>query len=356
MTKEVNMLVPREELKALMKNKFMAAGLHEDHAEQMAEVLTWSSERGLHSHGEVRVEYYTERISKGGTTIDPKSTWTQTGPCTGILDGDNGCGYPFAIEGMKKAIELAKENGIGFVGVSNVGHTGAIGYYTEMAAKEGMIGLSCTQSDPMVIPYGGAEPFYGTNPIALAAPTADGRIVSFDMATTVQAWGKILDAKSAGRSIPEGWAVDEEGLPVTDPHQVNALVAIAGPKGYGLMMMVDILSGVLLGVPAGKNVSSMYHDLSEGRRLGHLNVAINPDFFCGGDAFREKMTQVIDELNAVKPGVGFDKVYWPGERAQMRINATNEAGGIEVVDDIYDYLVSDDLYRKSWDHKNRFAE
>lgn len=350
------MLVPREELKALMKNKFIKAGMHEDHAEDMAEVMTWSSERGLHSHGEVRVEYYTERISKGGTTIDPNVTWTQTGPCSGILDGDNGCGYPFAIEGMRKAIALAKENGIGVVGVSNVGHTGAIGYYTEMAAKEGMIGLACTQSDPMVVPFGGAEPFYGTNPIAVAAPTVDDRIVSFDMATTVGAWGKILDAKSAGRSIPEGWAVDESGAVTTDPHQVNALLAIAGAKGYGLMMVVDILSGVLLGVPAGKHVSSMYHDLSEGRRLGHLNVAINPDYFVGGDAFKQHMTEVIEELNAVKPAPGYDQVYWPGQRAALRVEATKQAGGIEVVDDIYDYLVSDDLYRKSWDHKNRFAE
>ena len=350
------MLVSREELKSLMKNKFMAAGMHEDHAEAQAEVLTWSSERGLHSHGEVRVEYYTERISKGGMTIDPNWTWKQTGPCTGILDADNGCGYPFAIQGMEKAIEMAKESGIGFVGVANVSHTGAIGYYTEMAAKAGMIGLCCTQSDPMVIPYGGAEPFYGTNPIALACPTADDRIVSFDMATTVQAWGKILDAKSAGRSIPDTWAVDEDGNPVTDPHLVNALVAIAGPKGYGLMMMVDILSGVLLGVPAGKNVSSMYHDLSEGRRLGHLNVAINPEFFCGDTAFREKMSQTLDELCAVKPGPGFDKVYYPGERAQLRIQATKDAGGIEIVDEIYDYLKSDKLYIHSWDHKNRFAE
>ena len=129
------MLVKREELKSLMKNKFMAAGLHEDHADKMAEVLTWSSERGLHSHGEVRVEYYTERISKGGMTIDPDWTWTQTGPCTGIVDGDNGCGYPFAILGLEKAMELAKENGIGVVGVKRVSHTGALGYYTEMAAK-----------------------------------------------------------------------------------------------------------------------------------------------------------------------------------------------------------------------------
>ena len=350
------MLVKREELKSLMKNKFMAAGLHEDHADKMAEVLTWSSERGLHSHGEVRVEYYTERISKGGMTIDPEWTWTQTGPCTGIVDGDNGCGYPFAILGLEKAMELAKENGIGVVGVKRVSHTGALGYYTEMAAKNDLCCLTMCQSDPMVIPYGGAEPFYGTTPIAFGAPTADERFVNFDMATTVQAWGKILDAKSAGRSIPDDWAVDVDGNPTTDPHQVNALRAIAGPKGYGLMMVVDILSGILLGVPAGKNVSSMYHDLSEGRELGHLHIVIDPSRFCGLDEFKQHMSRTLDELGAVKPATGYDKVYYPGERALIRKAKCDAAGGIEIVDDIYDYLVSDKLYIHSWDHKNRFAE
>lgn len=350
------MLVAREELKQLMKKKFIAAGLSEEHAECTAEVLTWSSERGLHSHGEVRVEYYTERISKGGWTHDPKWSWEQTGPCTGILDGDNGCGYPFAIKGLEKAMELAKENGIGVVGVKRVAHTGALGYYTEIAAKNDLCLLTMCQSDPMVIPYGGAEPFYGTNPIAFGAPTADERFVNFDMATTVQAWGKILDAKSAGRSIPDDWAVDVDGNPTTDPHMVNALRAIAGPKGYGLMMVVDILSGVLLGVPSGKNVTSMYHDLSEGRELGHLHICIDPSRFCGLNEFKKTMSQTLDELSQVKPGPGFDKVYYPGERALLRKAACDAAGGIEIVDDIYDYLVSDDLYRKSWDHKNRFAE
>lgn len=350
------MLVPREELKTLMKNKFIKAGLSEDHAEKTAEVLTWSSERGLHSHGEVRVEYYTERIAKGGITHDPKWTWTQTGPATGILDGDNGCGYPFAIMGLEKAMELAKEVGIGVVGVRNVSHTGALGYYTEMAAKNDLCCLTMCQSDPMVIPYGGAEPFYGTNPMAFGAPTADERFVNFDMATTVQAWGKILDAKSAGRSIPDDWAVDVDGNSVTNPHKVNALRAIAGPKGYGLMMVVDILSGILLGVPSGKNVSSMYHDLSEGRNLGHLHIVIDPSRFVGLDEFKKHMSQTLDELGAVKPGPGFDKVYYPGERALLRKAKCDAAGGIEIVDDIYNYLVSDELYIHSWDHKNRFAE
>lgn len=97
----------------------------------------------------------------------------------------------------------------------------------------------------------------------------------FDMATTVQAWGKILDKRSQGASIPADWAVDEKGLPVTDSHLVNALVPIAGAKGYGLMMMVDIFSVILLGVPFGKYVSSMYHDFSEGRCLGQMHTYVN---------------------------------------------------------------------------------
>ena len=110
------MKLSRAELKGLMKNKMMQAGLSEEHAEQTAEILTWSHERGYASHGAVRVEYYSERIFKGGITTDPHFTWTQTGPCSGIFDGDNGIGYVVATEAMKKAIEMAKENGVAVVG------------------------------------------------------------------------------------------------------------------------------------------------------------------------------------------------------------------------------------------------
>lgn len=350
------MKLQRNDLKSLMKRKLMQAGLQEDHAEVTAEVLTWSSERGYHSHGEVRVEYYCERIAKGGMTIAPNFQWSETGPCSGIFEGDNGCGYVAAKQAMEKAIEMAKKTGIAVVGVKNISHSGAIGYYTEMAAKNDMVAFSCCQSDPMVVPYGGTEPYYGTNPISFAAPTSDDRIVVFDMATTVQAWGKILDLRSKNESIPSDWAVDEKGKPVTDPHMVNALVPLAGAKGYGLMMMVDILSGVLLGVPFGKHVSSMYHDLSEGRNLGQMHIVINPDKFVGIEEFKKSMTQVCDELNDMPAAEGYGKVYYPGERAALRKKKTEEDGGIEIVDEIYEYLVSDKIHFDRYDHKNRFAD
>ena len=210
------MKLSRDELKGLMKNKMMQAGLKEEHAEQTAEILTWSHERGYASHGAVRVEYYSERIAKGGITNDPNITWKQTGPCSGIMDGDNGIGYWVATKATEKAIEIAKENGVAIVGMANISHTGSIGYYTEMCAKEGLAAITFCQSDPMAVPYGGTEPYYGTNPISFAAPTADERNVVFDMATTVQAWGKILDKRSQGAEIPSDWAVDENGEPVME--------------------------------------------------------------------------------------------------------------------------------------------
>ncbi|MEG0722513.1 MAG: ureidoglycolate dehydrogenase, partial [Lachnospiraceae bacterium] len=257
------MKLSRAELKNLMKNKLIKAGLSEDHADITAEILTWSDERGYHSHGAVRVEYYSERIAKGGITVAPNFEWKETGPCSAVFEGDNGCGYVAAKEAMEKAIEMAKKNGIAVVGIRNISHSGSLGYYTEMAADKDLVAISFCQSDPMAVPMGGTEPYYGTNPISFAAPTADERKVVFDMATTVQAWGKILDKRSRGESIPDTWAVDEAGNPVTNPNLVNALVPIAGAKGYGLMMMVDVFSGILTGVPFGKHVSSMYDDCSK---------------------------------------------------------------------------------------------
>lgn len=350
------MKLSREELKVLMKNKLVKAGLNEKHADIAAEVMTWSDERGYHSHGAVRVEYYSERIAKGGITANPHFTFKETGPCSGMFDGDNGCGYAAAKEAMDKAIEMAKKNGIAVIGISNISHSGSIGYYTEMAAKEDLVAISFCQSDPMAVPPGGTEPYYGTNPISFAAPTADDRTVVFDMATTVQAWGKILDKRSRGESIPDTWAVDEKGNPVTDPNKVNALLPIAGAKGYGLMMMVDIFSGILTGVPFGKHVSSMYHDCSKGRELGQMHIVMDPNRFVGLETFKKNMSATCDELNAMPTAEGYDKVYYPGERAVMRKKKAYEAGGIEIVDSIYQYLKSDDIHYNRYDHKNRFAE
>ncbi|MGL4859687.1 MAG: ureidoglycolate dehydrogenase [Enterobacteriaceae bacterium] len=348
------MRLTRVELTQLMQNKMAKAGLSQEHAAIVADVLAHADARGVHSHGAVRVEYYSERISKGGTNCNPDFRFEKTGPCSGMFHGDNGAGHVAAKLAMDEAIAMAKETGVAVVGIRRIGHSGALSYFVQQAAQAGMVGLSVCQSDPMVVPYGGAEVYYGTNPIAFAAPATNGRIMTFDMATTVQAWGKVLDARSRKVDIPETWAVDQKGEPTTDPFQVRALVPIAGPKGYGLMMMVDVLSGILLGLPFGKHVSSMYHDLSQGRELGQLHIVLNPSYFTDADLFRQHISDTMDELNAIKPAPGVSQVRYPGQSSNSK-EELSEKEGIEIVDEIYNYLISDAIYNKSYDNKSPFA-
>lgn len=343
------------ELETLISRKLQAAGLKEEHADEVGRHLRYADARGIHSHGAVRVEYYAERIAKGGLTLEPAFRFEKTGASTGIFHGDNGSGHVAAKKGLYHAIELAKETGIGIVGISKMGHSGMLSYYADIAAQSDLICLSVCQSDPMAVPFGGTEVYFGTNPIAFSAPTNGKRPIIFDMATTVQAWGKILEARSKYLEIPNTWAVDKEGLPTTDPHQVQGLLPIAGPKGYGLMMMVDILSGSLLGLPFGKHVSSMYSDLSTGRNLGHLHIVINPAYFTDLTQFKGDLSTMIAELHEIKPAQGFEQVLYPGELAE-KIQAESEAKGIPIVKDIYDYLVGEAIHFDTYNHSNPFAE
>lgn len=354
MSNQEMVLLTKEELHQLIKSKVMKAGLPEDHAQELANHLSYADSRGVHSHGSVRVEYYSERIAKGGSNINPNFSFKKTGPCTGIYEGDNAIGMVVAKNGMLEAIKMAKENGIGFVGMRELGHCGTLSYFLRMATAENMIGMSMCQSDPMVVPYGSAEPYFGTNPIGFAVPCAGRAPIVFDMATTVGAWGKILDSRARNKAIPENWAVDKEGHPTTDPFAVAGLLAIAGSKGYGLMMMVDILCGSLLGIPSGKHVSSMYADLSAGRNLGQVHLVINPDYFTSLDTFKNNVRKMVDELHELKPANGFDKVLVPGESSEKKAK-DYERHGIPIVKEIYDYLISDDIHYNRYEGKSAFA-
>lgn len=342
MSEEQLVFVGYDELRQLFKDKLMLAGMPEKYADKVAELMIFADARGIHSHGAVRLQYYAERTKKGGFNLSPNIKFEKTGPSTGIYFADNTVGHFAAYHAMEEAIEMAKATGIAAVGVKEMGHSGAIGYYTKMAAEQGLVALSVCQSDPMVVPFGGSKPYFGTNPIAFGAPRKDGKAIVFDMATTVQAWGKILDARSKGHSIPDTWAVDDKGEPTTDPYKVSALLPVAGPKGYGLMMMVDILSGTLLGLPFGKHVSSMYDDYSAYRKLGQFHLVINPSYFGDETAFLNQMEEMVKELHDIEPANGFDQVYYPGE-IQEAVEEKYAETGIPIPQSIYDYMKSDQI-------------
>ncbi|CAM3488615.1 ureidoglycolate dehydrogenase [Aeromicrobium ponti] len=348
------MKVTKEKLKHLIENKLTQAGLPFDQAGIVADVLVFADARGVHSHGAIRVEYYCERICRGGINAHPQYAIEKIGPSAAVFHGDNGPGQVAAKKAMDEAIRIAKETGIAVVGVKKISHSGALSYFVQQAAEVEMIGISVCQADPMAVPYGGTEPYYGTNPIAFAAPGKDGKMITFDMATTVKPWGKILDARSKLESIPETWAVDQHGNSTADPFKVTGLNPIAGAKGFGLAMMVDVLSGVLLGLPFGSRVTPLYGDLTQGRDLGQLHIVINPAFFTDLETFEQNISQTMGDLNNMKPAPGFDQVLYPGQGSQAR-ELESEQHGIEIVDEIYNYLISDIIHHDRYHNYDPFA-
>ncbi|MFP7225748.1 ureidoglycolate dehydrogenase [Priestia filamentosa] len=332
-----DVIVAHHQLKELVGKKLTKAGLRQDHATVVADVLIHADLRGVSSHGVLRTEHYVKRLTEGGLNPSPQFSIRDTTSSAAVFDGDDGMGHVVAKEAMSHAIKLANKNGIGMVTAINSSHCGALSYFAQQAAQHKMIGMVMTHTDKVVVPFGGADPFFGTNPIAFGFPALEHKPVILDMATSNVAFGKVLHAREAGTSIPSDWGVDGNGKPTTDPHKVKALLPFAGPKGYGLAMVVDVLSGLLAGAAFGPHITAMYGDYSKKRKLGHFLCAINPAIFTDHDTFLANMDQMIKELHEITPAEGFSKVMVPGEPEQVK-EEMRLREGVPVTETVYDYL------------------
>ncbi|KSU80313.1 ureidoglycolate dehydrogenase (NAD+) [Fictibacillus enclensis] len=328
-----------QEAKELVKQKLVDARLNEKDAETVADVLVHADLRNVNSHGVLRTEHYVNRLKMGSINPEAKPVFNETGPVTGVLDGDDGFGHVIADIAMDHAMDMAKRNGVGMVTAMNSSHCGALSYFVQKAAEEKLIGIAMTHTDSIVVPFGGKSSFLGTNPIAYGVPAKEKKPFILDMATSNVAFGKILQAREEGKEIPEGWGVDEHGVPATDPHQVASLSTFGGPKGYGLSVIVDVFSGLLAGAAFGPHISRMYENLDQKRKLGHYFCAINPSFFTDRDAFLEQMDAMMEELQQVPPAPGFDRVYVPGEIEQLH-EERNLKNGITIAEPVYEFLKS----------------
>jgi ureidoglycolate dehydrogenase (NAD+) len=335
-----DVIVSYERLKQLCSTKLTEAGVLPEHAETVADVLVHADLRGVNSHGVLRTEHYVRRVTAGGINTSPQFSVKDTGPVSALYDGDDGFGHVVSKHAMDYAIGLAKKNGIGSVGVINSSHCGALSYFVKQAAAENLIGMAMTHTDKVVVPFGGAKPFFGTNPIAYGFPAKNNKPIILDMATSNVALGKVLHAKETGKDIPLDWGVDENGQPASDPNRVSALLPFAGPKGYGLAMVVDIFSGLLTGSAFGPHITPMYGDYEQKRKLGHFYCVFNPAMFTDPQAFLANMDQMIDEIHAAQPMEGLERVMVPGEPEQLREDARMEQG-IPVTESIYAYLANE---------------
>lgn len=277
----------------------------DDDARQVAQSLVQTSLWGIDSHGIARLPHYLNRLAHGSILARPAIAVTRSGPATAHVSGGQGLGIVVAHRANRVAMDIARESGVGAVGVSDSSHCGAIGLYTRDAARAGLVGIGFTHSDSIAAPFGGHVPFLGTNPISIAFPRAGGEPVCLDMATTSIPWNRVMNARREGATLPEGVAVDAQGRDAQDPHAVRALRPLGGPsyghKGYALALMIELLCGPLNGNPFGPHISPMYEQLERPRRLGAFFVVLDPARFPGGPTLAGTVEQMAREL-AEQPG------------------------------------------------------
>lgn len=327
--------VQSDELRKLVVERLTEVGIAKVDASIVADVLVFADLRGTHSHGVLRTEHYANRVRKGGMNLSPDLSVRQIKSVVGAIDANGGIGHVAAYRATERAIAMAKEHGIGLVGVTNSSHCGALAYYVEMALKEGMMSMVAVNTDAVVVPFGGKKPFFGTNPFAYGFPGTNDSIL-LDMATSKVAFGKIFYAREKNTPIPDDWAVNKDGEFTTDPHEAFSLFPFGAYKGYGINMMVEALTGVLVGNVYGPQVKPMYAELESYRNLSSFHLVIDASLF-GGDNTRTVAQQMIDELRAQPAAPGYDGVKVPGEIESETMKRSLKEG-VSIPTPIYQFL------------------
>ncbi len=290
-------------------------------AKTATEILLAADLRGVDSHGIIRIHsYYGSRILKG--LVNPSSPYqiVKETPTSALIDGGNGLGMVVSKHAMEMCIEKAKTSGMAMVTVRNSNHYGIAGYYAMMALPHDMIGISFTNSQPLVAPTYGSKAMLGTNPIAVAVPAGKERPYVLDMATSIVPIGRITVYDKAEKEIPVGWGIDKLGAVTTQPREVlqgGALMPLGGIdlmrgyKGYGLSLLVDIFSGVLSGSAVGEDVA---RPGNAGANVGHFFAAVSVEAFRPIVDFKAQMDYLIRMLKDSPKAVGQERIYIAGEK------------------------------------------
>jgi len=302
-----------EALQAFTKEVFVRMGVPPDDAETEAAVLIWANLRGVDSHGVQQISFYLKEVDGGYMNPKPNIQVVKETPATLVIEADFAFGPVVTTFTMNRVMEKAKKVGVGWAFIRNTSHQGAMGYYPLMAVKQDMAGIAFVCTPPGMAPFGAKVAGVDNSPIAIAVPAKRHRPLILDMATSVAAAGKITLAIDTGISIPEGWALDKDGNPTTDPRQAVALLPFGGPKGSGLALMFECLSSVMIGNPLLEPVL-LGKQKSEGHQIQNSVVAaIDISTFTDVEAYKEHIDNLIDGLKALPKAEGFSEIFVPGE-------------------------------------------
>lgn len=303
-------------LTALLARLFSAAGLSTKAATRMAEALVEADLEGLPSHGVMQAEIYLERLKRGSASPREELEIVHDQDAIAVADSHHMMGHIAGEQAMALAIEKAKRYGLGAVAVRRAFHFGAAGRYVRQAAKEGCIGMAMSNTRPVMPAPGGAQPLVGTNPLAISVPTPQEPPIVLDMATSAGTVARLRLAAKAGREIPDGWAVTAEGEPTNDPQAglAGMLLPMAGPKGFGLSLIIDMMSGMLSSGVWGDDVSGLHKELDKPFDTSHFFLAINVAHFRPVEDFLAESSRAAERVRMSKRAPGVSRIFTPGER------------------------------------------
>lgn len=317
----------RDKLYQILETRNLA----QNETDALVDALISADKHGVHTHGLSVFTSHVERIDRGGYSIGIKPRIEKDYLAFMTVDAQNTIGFCSAKFCMEKAIERANDAGVYIVFCRNCNTYGAAFYYTKMATERNMIGITFSNSPSAMAPWGGYEKMLGTNPFAIGIPGDKEGPILFDMATSIVAKSKINEASKRGESIPEGWAIDVEGNPTTDPIEAikGIVLPMAGPKGYGLALSIDIIAGLLSGAAYLNNVGRFYSEDNSSMNVGQVFTAINPKRILS-DSFYSQVDEYIKEIKESK-AIGAGQVLFPGERKLKEFNISSD-NGIEISD------------------------
>ena len=327
-------IIAAETLQAFEKSLFIRLGMPEERAQILSHCLTEADLQGISSHGAIRVPVYARRIKEGLTDISSDIAVIEDHPGSAVLDGRNVVGQVSSEKAMRLAIEKARITGIGCVSLGHINHSGTCGHYSSMAAREGMIGMAFVNTTPLVAAFGGTRKAVGNNPLSVAIPAKRHFPIVLDMACSA-AQGKIELLQKQGKPVPDGWAVDADGNPTTDPAKAlkGVLLPIAGPKGSGLAIVIDILCGALSGSGIGAEIGHLND--SRPQDLGAFFIAIDVSKFVSLDQFLNRVDGYIDYIKGTaREG---EQILMPGE-LNFIMEEDRKVSGIPLPDVLVDEL------------------
>jgi len=317
--------VTADALRRFTRDVFVRAGMPEVDAAVVADVLVWADLRGVDTHGVSRIPMYLRLIDDNDLNLAPSIKIRTETSASILVDADRAAGPIAMTTAMNAAVRKARDAGVGLGLVRATTHTAALGYYTLMAAQDGMAALALAASVPFMAYHGTRAPGVSTNPISIAVPGGEHGPVVLDMATGVVARGKLVQARKTGQPIPAGWALDRDGHPTTDPQAALIPLPLGGPKGSGLSLMIELITSLIVSNPI---IAGALEGTAEGQRhrQNGLVLAIDLRRFGDPDAFRAEVDRVIAALKTLPQAPGVVEVLMPGERGARALAARTRDG------------------------------